>query len=79
MQQISCFQQSSSFYNGKNLEQEGHDGPVSLLWLIRKIPSYQTFQYLGISLKHNTPTTGLKLVAVVLMFSNKKISLYKPM
>ena len=23
-------------------KQEGHDGPVSLHWLIREIPSYQT-------------------------------------
>ena len=28
------------------------DGLVSLHWLIRKIPSYQTLQYLGIGLKH---------------------------
>ena len=48
-------------------EQEGHDGPVSLHWLIRKIPSYQTLQYLGIALKHKTPKTGLKLVAKVLI------------
>ena len=36
-------------------EQEGYDSPVSLHWLIRKIPSYQTLQFLGISLKHKTP------------------------
>ena len=36
-------------------KQEGHDGPVSLHWLIREIPSYQTLQYLEIALKHNTP------------------------
>ena len=35
--------------------QEGHDGPVSLHWLIGKIPSYQTLQYMGIGLKHETP------------------------
>ena len=35
-------------------QQEGHDDPVSLHWLIRKIPSYQTLQYLGIGLKHKT-------------------------
>ena len=31
-------------------QQEGHDGPVSLHWLICEIPSYQTLQYLGIGL-----------------------------
>ena len=36
-------------------KQEGHDGPVSLHWLICEILSYQTLQYLGISLKHKTP------------------------
>ena len=36
-------------------EQEGHDGLVSLHWLIRETPSYQTLQYLGIGLKHKTP------------------------
>ena len=30
-----------------NWKQEGHDGPVSLHWLIHKIPSYKTLQYLG--------------------------------
>ena len=35
--------------------QEGHDGPVSLHWLIREIHSYQTLHYLGIGLKHKTP------------------------
>ena len=35
-------------------KQEGHDGPVSLHWLIFKIPSYQTLQYLGIGLKNKT-------------------------
>ena len=34
---------------------EGHDGPVSLHWLICEILSYQTLQYLGIGLKHKTP------------------------
>ena len=34
---------------------EGHDGPVSLHWLIREIHSYQTLQYLGIGLKPKTP------------------------
>ena len=37
------------------IEQEGHDGPVSLHWLIREIHSYQTLHYLGIGLKHKTP------------------------
>ena len=32
-----------------------HDDPVSLHWLICKIPSYQTLQYLGIGLKHKSP------------------------
>ena len=36
-------------------EQEGHDGPVSLHWLICEIHSYQTLHYLGIGLKHKTP------------------------
>ena len=36
-------------------EQEGHDGPVSLHWLIREIHSYQKLHYLGIGLKHKTP------------------------
>ena len=36
------------------VEQEGHDGPASLHWLISKIPSYKTLQYLGIGLKHKT-------------------------
>ena len=37
------------------LKQEGHDGPVSLHWLLREIHSYQTLHYLGIGLKHKTP------------------------
>ena len=37
------------------MKQEGHDGPISFYWLICKIPSYQTLQYLGIGLKHKTP------------------------
>ena len=36
-------------------QQEGHDGPVSLHWLIREIYSYQTLHYLGIDLKHMAP------------------------
>ena len=36
-------------------QQDGHDGPVSLHWLIREIHSYQTLHYLGIGLKHKTP------------------------
>ena len=75
---------TKSFFNnpgkdsyGKPCEkriQEGHDGPVSLHLLIRKILAYQTLQYLGMALKHKTPKTGLKLVAIVLMLSNMKIS-----
>ena len=38
-----------------NFKQEGHDGPVSLHWLIGEIHSYQTLHYLGIGLKHKTP------------------------
>ena len=41
--------------NQSSYKQEGQDGPVSLHWLICKIPSYQKLQYLGIGLKHNTP------------------------
>ena len=37
------------------LKQEGHDGPVSLHWLIHEIHSYQTLHYLGIGLKQKTP------------------------
>ena len=40
---------------GVSKEQEGHDGPVSLHWLIREIHTYQTLHYLGIGLKHKTP------------------------
>ena len=40
--------------------QEGHDGPVSLHWLIHEIPSYQALQYLGIGLKHR-PLTRTKI------------------
>ena len=36
-------------------KQEGHDGRVSLYWLIREIHSYQALHYLGIGLKHKTP------------------------
>ena len=41
-------------------KQEGHDGPVSLHWLIHKIPSYQALQYLGIGLKYR-PLTRTKI------------------
>ena len=41
--------------NHSIVKQEGHDGPVSLHWLIREIHSYQTLHYLGIGLKHKTP------------------------
>ena len=54
-------------------QQEGHDGPVSLHWLIGKIPLNQTLQYLGIGLKHKTPR-GTKIGShSSQMFSNKKI------
>ena len=39
----------------KYVEQEGHDGPISLHWLICKIPSYQTLKYTGFGLRHKTP------------------------
>ena len=42
-------------FNNPFIKQEGHDGPVSLHWLIREIHSYQTLHYLGIGLKHKTP------------------------
>ena len=32
----------------RHVDQEGHDGPASLHWLIREIPSFQTLQYLEI-------------------------------
>ena len=54
-------------------KQKGHDAPVSLHWLIREVHSYQTLHYLGIGLKQDL-LQGLKLVAIVLMFRNKKIS-----
>ena len=41
-------------------EQEGHDGPVSLRWLTREIPSYQALQYLGIGVIHR-PLTRTKI------------------
>ena len=71
--QISPSLKSKTYENSGKNKQEGHDGPVSLHWLIHKIPLYQTLQNLGISLKQKTPKTGLQLVAIVLMFSNKKI------
>ena len=44
-----------SVKRGRLKKQEGHDGPVSLHWLIREIHSYQTLHYLGIGLKHKSP------------------------
>ena len=44
-----------SVFETVKIKQEGHDGPVSLHWLIREIHSYQTLHYLGIGLKHKTP------------------------
>ena len=49
----------STFY-GASFRQEGHDGPVSLHWLIHEIPLYQALQYLGIGLKHK-PLTRTKI------------------
>ena len=34
------------------------------------------FQYFGIAPKYKTPQEGLKLIAIVLMFSKEKISKY---
>ena len=53
LQETYFFNQGVSFLSLK--KQEGHDGPVSLHWLIREIHSYQTLHYLGIGLKHKTP------------------------
>ena len=39
----------------RSLGQEGHDGLVSLHWLIREVPSYQTLQYLGSGLCYGRP------------------------
>ena len=49
------FSRNSTRGRGKTDKQDGHDGPVSLHWLIREIHSYQTLHYLGIGLKHKTP------------------------
>ena len=73
--QISPSLRSKTYENSGKNQQVGHDGPALLHWLICKIPLYQTLQNLGISLKQKTPKTGLQLVAIVLMFSNKKISI----
>ena len=54
-------------------KQEGRNGPVSRHWLICEIGSYQALKT-GISFKQKTPKKELKLVAMVLMFSNTKIS-----
>ena len=50
-----CMQNVKYCYMVLNKKQEGHDGPVSLHWLIHEIHSYQTLHYLGIGLKHKTP------------------------
>ena len=47
--------QSRLIKDPQRKNQEGHDGPVSLHWLICEIHSYQTLHYLGIGLKHKTP------------------------
>ena len=61
----------SSFHtkNPTVLKQDDCDGPVLLHWQIHKIPTCQT-----IGFECNTPETGLKLVVLVLMVSNKRIS-----
>ena len=53
--QFLLFSVFSQDLNCRYVKQEGHDGPVSLHWLIREIHSYQTLHYLGIGLKHKTP------------------------
>ena len=50
-QLIPCF----NILDEESSQQGGHDGPVSLQWLIREIHSYQTLHYLGTGLKHKTP------------------------
>ena len=46
------------------VEQEGHHGPVSLHWLICKIPSYQTLKYLGNGLTLSQTSPGFYMSAV---------------
>ena len=54
--EIARYEQFLLFPQGTaHMKQEGHDGPVSLHWLMREIHSYQTLHYLGIGLKHKTP------------------------
>ena len=52
---VSLFQINWNSLSAFLTKQEGHDGPVSLQWLICEIPSYQTLQFLGTGLKHKTP------------------------
>ena len=54
---FTCILYTNTFLVGAigALIQEGHDGPVSLHWLIREIHSYQTLHYLGTGLKRKTP------------------------
>ena len=49
----------------QNKKQEGHDGPVSLHWLIHEIPSSLALQYLGIGLKDRPLTRTIKGLIVL--------------
>ena len=42
-------------------------------WYVKSLHT-KHYNTCAIGLKHKTPKTGLKLAALVLMFSNKKIS-----
>ena len=57
---IACYNKlllfSWKFSGLKQKKKEGHDGPVSLHWLIREIPSYQALQYLRVDLKQRLLT-----------------------
>ena len=54
-QTVGAGQKAASLKSPVNKKEEGHDGPVSLHWLICEIHSYQTLHYLGTGLKHKTP------------------------
>ena len=57
LEQIYVISQKTLWGKSK---QEGHDGPVSLYWLICEIPLYQSLQYFGIGLKQR-PLTRTKI------------------
>ena len=59
----------------ERVKHEGHNVPVSIHWQVSKIPIIPNITILGrLLFKIKTPETGLKLVALVLMVGNKKIS-----